>query len=269
MRKIIFVSLVLAVGAGLWGCADRKTDESSSLVTPPVRTGEIHAGELHNEIMHAFETRAPLESIPSMNWEQWLETTLNSMEEVYAAHDIAFDRDEAARHIEQMVKIFGALKQATGIEPGMLRASETPEADLERLVGQLETWKMIDRKTAATMLEFRVDAGAAARAESITDAALRDVFRIGASSREFWIQHEQRTPVQALEADDTPCKRCNIGSTVSDYLGGMVGRLICGGDPACRVALAAAASLLYNLATGYCDNHPCGFDNFWPPVIWP
>jgi len=84
-----------------------------------------------------------------MNWEQWLETTLNSMEEVYAAHDIAFDRDEAARHIEQMVKIFGALKQATGIEPGMLRASETPEADLERLVGQLETWKMIDRKTAA------------------------------------------------------------------------------------------------------------------------
>src|SRR5678810_1486947 len=92
MRKIIFVSLVLAVGAGLWGCADRKTDESSSLVTPPVRTGEIHAGELHNEIMHAFETRASLESIPSMNWEQWLETTLNSMDCLLYTSDAADER---------------------------------------------------------------------------------------------------------------------------------------------------------------------------------
>src|SRR5262245_55123239 len=269
MRKIIFVSLILGVGVGLWGCTDRQPNHATSLVTPPVRTGEVHAGEVHNEMMHAFERRASLESISSMSWDQWLETTLNSMEEVYVAHDIPFDRAEATQHIEQLVKIFGALKQATGIEPGMLRESETPEADMGRLVGQLEKWKMIDKKTAATMLEFRVDANAAARAESITDAALRDVFRIGASSREFWMSREPRTPVQRLEAEDPPCKRCSIGSTISDYLGGMAGRLICGGDPACRGALAAAASLLYNLATNYCDNHPCGFDSFWPPVIWP
>ncbi|HET6462356.1 MAG TPA: hypothetical protein VFH33_01025 [Candidatus Krumholzibacteria bacterium] len=271
MRKIIFVSMLVLVGVVLWGCGDRAHKSDTSPVAPPVRGGELHAGELHNEMMQAFESRAPLESISSMNWEQWLETTLNSMEDVYVAHDIPFDREAMSQHIVQMVKIFGALKQATGIEPGMLRASETPEADLSRLVGQLEKWKLVDKKTAATMLEFRVDDRAAARAESITDGALRDVFRIGASSREFWILHERRTPVQTTLSDteDPPCKKCSIGSTVSDYLGGLVGRLICGGDPACRAGMAAAASLLYNLATGYCDNHPCGFDNFWPPVIWP
>lgn len=269
MRKIIFVSCLVAVGVALWGCAERAHKSDISPVAPPARGGEIHAGELHNEIMQAFESRASLESISSMNWEEWLETTLNSMEEVYGAHDIPFDREGMSEHIVQMVKIFGALKQATGIEPGMLRASETPQEDLNRLVGQLEKWKLVDRKTAATMLEFRVDERASARAESISDAALRDVFRIGASSREFWISHERRTPIQTNDGDEPPCKKCSFGSTISDYFGGLVGRLVCGGDPACRAGMAGAASLLYNLATGYCDNHPCGFDNFWPPVIWP
>ena len=268
MRKIIFVLLVVGVGGVLWGCADRTNQSDTSLVTPPVRNGEIHAGELHNEIMESFESHASLESVTSMGWDEWLETTLNSMEEVYAAHDIPFERAAMSAHVVQLVKIFDALKRTTGIDPGMLRASETPEADLGTLVGQLEKWKLIDSKTAATVLEFRFDDSAAARAESITDAALRDVFRIGASSREFWMLHERRTPIDQslLDTEDGPCKKCSFGSTFSDYLGGLVGRLICGGDPVCRAALAAAASLIYNVTSGYCNTHLC---DFWPPVLWP
>jgi hypothetical protein len=271
MRKPFVVFLAVALALVLWGCGDRSHEGGGSPVSPPVHTGELRAGELHNEVMLAFERRAPLESIPSMQWDEWLETTLNSMEEVSVAHDIQFDREETARHIVQLVKVFNAIRQATGIDPGMLRESKSPESDMTRIVEQMERWKLIDSKTAATLSEFQVDDAAGARAESITDASLRDVFRIGASSREFWMSRNVRTPVSMSGPSDgdPPCKKCNLGSTISDYLGGVVGRLICGSDPMCRVMMAAAASLVYNLATGYCNDHPCGFDNWWPPVIVP
>jgi len=271
MRKPFLVFLSVALALVLWGCGDRSHEGGGSPVNPPVHTGELNVGELHNEVMLAFESRASLESIPSMQWDEWLETTLNSMEEVSVAHDIPFDREETTRHIMQLVKVFGAIRRETGIDPGMLRESKTPESDMNRIVAQMETWKLIDRKTASTLSTFRVDDAASARAESITDASLRDVFRIGASSREFWMSHDVRTPVlMSGGSDEDPvCKKCNVGSTISDFLGGVIGRLICGGDPACRAMIAAASSMLYNLATGYCNDHPCGDDYGWPPAITP
>lgn len=255
---------------GVWGCDERTHENGTAVVNPPVRTGEMQVGELHNDVMRAFEKQAPLESIPSMSWDTWLETTLNSMEDVSATHDLPFNREETAQHIVELVKVFGALKQKTGIDPGMLRTSTTPEADMGRIIAQMEAWKMIDRKTAATLMEFRVDDRAGARAESVTDAALRDLFRIGASSREFWLIHDPRTPVQpSADPDDgTPCKRCNVGATISDFIGGMVGRIFCGTDLTCPAMMAAAASLIYNMVTGYCDDHPCGPINGWP-LGWP
>ena len=262
MRKPMLVLLSLVLAVVMWGCGDRGHESGGSPVSPPVHTGEINPGELHNEVMMAFQKRAPLESIPSMQWDGWLETTLNSMEEVFVAHDIPFDRAEMSQHIVQLTRIFGAIYQATGIDPGNLRESETPEADMSRIVAQLETWKLIDHKTATTVLEFRVDEAAGARAEGITDAALRDVFRIGASSREFWLAHEKRTPIERLgDSDwDPPCKKCMRGATISDYLGGVIGRILCGGSAACRAAMAAAASLLYNMVST--DDGPYGWG--WP-----
>lgn len=269
MRKPLLFC-VLALGLGLWGCGDREHEGGVAVVKPPVHTGELQAGEFHNDVMAAFEERAPLQAIPSMQWDEWMETTLNSMEEVCAARDIPFDRAETSRHIVQLVKVFGALEEATGIEPGMLRASPSPETDLNRLVTQLESWKLIDRKTAATLSEFRADDAAGARAESVTDAALRDLFRIGASSREFWLIHERNTRSRPLASPDDggiPCKKCNAGATISDFLGGIIGRIICGGSRTCPMMMAAAASLLYNMGSGYCNDHPCGFQNWFPPVL--
>jgi hypothetical protein len=267
MRKTFVALLAMASAVVLWGCGDRSHPGGDSPVTPPVHTGEIEPGELHNEVMMAFQERAPLESISSMQFDEWLETTLNSMEEVSVAHDIPFDREEMSKHIVQLVKIFGAIHEVTGIDPGMLRESKTPEIDMMRIVSQMETWKLIDRRTAATLAEFRVDDTADARAEAVTDAALRDVFRIGASSREFWLAHEKATPIQQSgPSDDPPCKKCNAGSTISDFLGGVIGRLTCGGDRTCAAMMAATASLVYNIATGYCNDHPCGYDGWWPPL---
>jgi len=270
MRKPCVVLLSLMLAVVLWGCGDRGHESGGSPVNPPVHTGELQSGDIHNEVMTAFEERAPLESIPSMQWDEWLDTVLSSMEEVAVAHDIPFDREEMSQHVVQLVKVFNAIHEATGIDPGMLRASQTPESDMNRIVAQMETWKVIDGKTAATLLEFRVDDAAEERAESVTDTSLRDVFRIGASSREFWLDHEKKTPVQRSGPSDgdPPCKKCNPGATISDFLGGAIGRLICGGDRTCAAMMAAAASLVYNIATGYCENHPCGGDpgGWWGPL---
>jgi hypothetical protein len=166
-----------------------------------------------------------------------------------------------------LVTVFGAIRKATGIDPSMLRDSAAPENGMSRVISQLATWKVVDAKTAEMLSAFRVDADAAARAESITDTSLRDVFRIGASSREFWIAHEARTPISLSGSDgDPPCKKCDQGATISDYLGGVVGRLICGGDRTCAVMMAAASSLFFNQALGYCNDHPCGWPWWWPPL---
>ncbi|HKW15359.1 MAG TPA: hypothetical protein VJS69_12800 [Candidatus Krumholzibacteria bacterium] len=267
MRKPMLVLLSLVLAVVMWGCGDRGHESGGSPVNPPVHTGEVDPGELHNEVMMAFQKRAPLESIPSMQWDEWLETTLNSMEEVCVTHDIPFDREEMSKHIVQLVKLFGAIHRVTGIDPGNLRNSEDPMRDFGRVITQMQTWNVIDKKMAAEVLTFRVDDAARARAEAITDASLRDVFRIGASSREFWLAHEKRTPIEALGASDgePPCKKCRMGSAISDFLGGMVGRLMCGGDRTCRAMVAAASSLLFDLATGYCLTHPCG-DGWIPPI---
>lgn len=269
MRKPCLVLLSLVLAVVLWGCGDRGHESGGSPVNPPVHTGELQSGDIHNEVMSAFEERAPLESIPSMEWDEWLDTVLNSMEEVAVEHDIPFDREEMSKHVVQLVKVFNAIHQATGIDPGMLRASKTPESDMGVILTQMQTWKLIDKRTVAELSSFKADDAAQARAESITDASLRDVFQIGASSREFWLSHEKTIPIQRLGADeDPPCKKCSPGATLSDFLGGAIGHIICLGDRTCAAMMAAAASLVYNIATGYCNNHPCGGDpgGWWGPI---
>src|SRR5712672_4577869 len=104
MRKVSWVCVAILLGLGLSGCDERAHEGGVAVVKPPVRSGELHAGELHNDVMSAFEQRAPLESIPSMQWDEWLETTLNSMEDVCAARDLPFNREASSRHIVEMVK---------------------------------------------------------------------------------------------------------------------------------------------------------------------
>jgi hypothetical protein len=262
MRKLMVSCVVLGLAVGLWGCDDRGHEAGVAAVKPPAHSGEFQAGEFHNDVMLAFERRAPLSSIPSMQWDEWLETTLNSMEEVCVARDIPFDREETSRHIVELAAVFGKLKETTGIDPGMLRESATPEADLKILVGQLRDWKAIDAKTAEAVSQFDVT-HAAERARSIEDPGLHELFDIGVASKEFWTSYEKRTPVVRSD-EDPPCKSCFRGATLSDFIGGLIGRIVCGHDPICVSTLAAAASLIFVDDSGYYG--PVGI---WPPGWWP
>jgi hypothetical protein len=264
MRKQLLVCMVL--GLGLWtaACNDRQHVEDVA-TTPPVQ-----AGEFHNEVLTAFNERAPLTSVPGMTWDQWLETTLSSMEAVSAAHDIPFDRDQTTQAVTKLASAFHSLEEITGIDPGMLHESKTPEADLPKLLAQLEAWKLVDSTTTEALSDF-TPATAALRARTTTDPALREILEIGAASGEFWshLGKEHAGPSISPPDDESPCKHCNLGSVLADILGGVIGRIICGNDPLCPMQTAAAASMIYNMATGYCNDHPCNWQSWMPPFVLP
>lgn len=264
MRKQLLVCMVLGLGLGIAGCDDRQHVEGVAASKP------VNAGEFHNEVLTAFNQRAPLTSVTAMTWDQWLGTALSSMEEVSTSRDLPFDRDEAALEMAKLASAFHSLEEATGIDPGMLHESKTPEADLAKLLAQLEEWNLIDSTTTKAVSGF-TPATAAARAAGTTDPGLRELFEIGAASAEFWSHpdKEHAGPSISPPGDEAPCKRCNMGSVIADYLGGIIGRIICGNDPMCPMQTAAAASMIFNLATGYCNDHPCGWESWMPPYVLP
>jgi len=265
-RTIIGILAVLALVLG--GCDEKPRNENVS----GIQSGNgptVSAGQFHNEVLAAFEKRAPLDSVTGMRWEEWQETILASIEEASAAHDIPFDREQTLSEMENLLRAFHALETATGVDPGMLHTSESPEADFAILVGQLREWKLIDERTRRSLVELNLDESAA-RASATTDEEMRDVYDIGAASREFWAEQAKKKdigPRIVPPDEDQPCKVCQYGSALSDMLGAVVGRFFCLGEPNCPARTAAMASLIFNMIMEYCANHNCNGDDFGPPLF--
>lgn len=263
MQKQMLIVTVVALGLGVTGCEDRQPEEGVTAVEKTVSTGE-----LHNEVLTAFNQRVELSSVPGLEWEEWLESALASMEEVSAARGLPFDRDVATAEIVGLTKVFHELEKATGISPGMLRESTTPEKDFAAIVAQLETWKLLAPDKAQALSQFKVDS-ADESAHAATDPDVREFFELGAYSAVFWKGAAKQPGAQvAAPTDGLHCRGC-FGSVLSDMLGAVIGRIVCGNDPLCPMRTSAAASILFNMSTGYCDTHPCDWQPWLPPIVLP
>jgi hypothetical protein len=49
-------------------------------------------------------------------------------------------------------------------------------------------------------------------------------------------------------------------------LGAIVGRILCGNDPHCRVRYAADASIMFTMVMNYCLDHDCSWQPWLPPL---